>query len=161
LHSGWKVATLGLALATLCGGAVMVRGRLSRGGAAASPLDTGLTDVLGPKIEQEWAAFKNKDEKAYGELLTDDYLGVEVDGEGTRNKEQAIREIRKSAVTDCGLSRLATRRLAEDVAMATYEAFLQFTPSAGSRYLRIYVTEIWVRRDSEWKALHYQETRVR
>jgi hypothetical protein len=125
------------------------------------PLETGLIDVLKPRVELEWAAFKGKDEKAYGELLTEDYLGVEVDGEGTRNREQAIQEIRRSAVTDCTLSRFAARSLAQDVAMATYEAFLQFAPSAGSRYLRIYVTEIWVRKGAEWKALHYQETRVR
>jgi hypothetical protein len=123
--------------------------------------EAGSRDIFLPKIQAEWAAFKERNAKAYGDLLSDDFLAVEVDSEGTRNRDQAIREIEKSQVSDFTLSRLDVRSLGDDAAMVTYEAFLQFPASAQVRFLRVYVTEVWVRKGGAWKAVHYQETRVR
>ena len=44
------------------------------------PADLGLKEMFEAKIKAEWDALKNKDKKAYSELLTDDYEGVEADG---------------------------------------------------------------------------------
>ena len=57
--------------------------------------DAKLKDLLESKIRAEWDALKKKDAKAYGELLADDYEGVEVDGQGERTKAQAINEVCK------------------------------------------------------------------
>jgi ketosteroid isomerase-like protein len=140
--------------------AVIERGRLLTRHAPAE-VDNGLKQILEPKIQAEWTAFEKKDAQAYHDLLADDFIAVEVDSEGTRNKQQATDEIQHSGVTDVTLSRLDVRSLAADAAMVTYEAFLTFIPSAQVRFLRIYVTEIWVRKGDVWEALHYQETRVR
>ncbi|HEX8894106.1 MAG TPA: hypothetical protein VF783_12320, partial [Terriglobales bacterium] len=37
--------------------------------------DTTLKDLLDAKVKAEWEALKNKDRKAYAELLGDDYQG--------------------------------------------------------------------------------------
>ncbi|HWO36080.1 MAG TPA: hypothetical protein VNO32_45390, partial [Candidatus Acidoferrum sp.] len=42
--------------------------------------DSSLQDMFESKIKVEWEAIKTKDKKAYGDLLADDYEGVEVDG---------------------------------------------------------------------------------
>src|SRR5580700_2595190 len=55
--------------------------------------DSSLKDMFESKIKVEWEAIKNKDKKAYGDLLADDYEGVEVDGRGERNKIQAVNEM--------------------------------------------------------------------
>ena len=66
-------------------------GRVRKSGDVSA--DAKLKDMFEAKIKVEWEALKNKDKKAYGELLADDYQGVEVDGRGERNKIQAVNEL--------------------------------------------------------------------
>jgi len=40
-------------------------------------------------VKTEWEAFKNKDKKAYSDLLAEDFLAVEDDNQGQRNKNAA------------------------------------------------------------------------
>ena len=49
--------------------------------------------MFNAKIKVEWDAMKNKDKKSYGELLADDYQGVEIDGQGERTRIQALNEL--------------------------------------------------------------------
>lgn len=130
-------------------------------GACQAGPSAAMKEVLGAKVDAEWAAFKSKDAKAYGELLAEDFVAVEVDGEGTRTRDQAMREVGRTGVSDAALSRLEVRPLGGDAAMVTYEASMTFTPHAPVHFLRVYVTEIRLRRDGDWKAVQYQETRVR
>jgi hypothetical protein len=103
-----------------------------------------------------------KDPQALGELLTDDFVAVEVDNEGTRTKEQLLREIAQPVFSDYAISRFDSQSLGPDAELTTYEVFLHFLPGGQQvRYVRLYASEIWVKRDGSWKALHYQETKVR
>jgi len=113
------------------------------------------------KVIAEWDALKNKDKKAYGDLLADDYQGVEVDGQGERNKAQAITEVAATNVFDYTLWGLKVIPLGSDAALVIYESTMQFPPKSVLRYSRVYIAEIWVKRDGEWKELHYQETHVK
>jgi len=60
---------------------------------AGTSADSSLKDMFEAKIKAEWEAIKNKDKKAYGDLLADDYQGVEVDGRGERTKIQVLNEL--------------------------------------------------------------------
>ena len=113
------------------------------------------------KIKSEWDALKKKDAKAYGDLLADDYEGIETDNQGERTKTQAITEVSASNVFDYTLWGLKVIPLAPDVACVIYEVTMQFPPKSVLRYSRVYITEIWVKRKGEWKELHYQETHVK
>ena len=123
--------------------------------------DTTLKDLLEAKVKAEWEALKNKDRKAYAELLADDYQGVEVDGRGERNKIQALNELSDENVYQYTLSGLKVTPLGPEVAMVNYTVTMQFPPKAQVRYTRVYITEIWVKRAGQWKELHYQETHVK
>src|SRR5215469_4509996 len=57
-----------------------------------------LTNLLDAKIKEEWEAIKSKDQKAYGELLTGDYVAVEADGGGERYKWKVLSELQQSTV---------------------------------------------------------------
>jgi hypothetical protein len=141
-----------------------VFGQQPQGGSsqpAKSTAQTDLTSLLDAKIKAEWQAIKNKDQKAYGDLLTDDYVAVEADGGGERYKWKALSELEQSAVTDYTLSFLKVTTLSSDAAFARYEVFIKFPPKSAVRFEKILVGEIWVKRDGQWKALHYQETRVK
>ena len=120
-----------------------------------------LTNLLDAKIKAEWQAIKNKDQKAYGELLTDDYVAVEADGGGERYKWKALSELQESRVTDYTLSFLKVTTLCSDAAFVRYEVFIRFPPKSAVPFEKILIGEVWVKREGQWKALHYQETRVK
>jgi hypothetical protein len=124
----------------------------------ASP---GLNAMFEAKVKAEWEALKNKDMKAYGELLADDYQGVEVDGRGERNKIQSLNDLADTNAFNYTLWGLKVIPLGPDAAMVIYEVTMQFPPKAQVRYSRVYITEIWLKRDGQWKELHYQETHVK
>lgn len=123
--------------------------------------DQALKAIFEAKIKAEWEAIKNKDRKAYGELLADDYQGVETDGRGERNKLQAINELADTNVFTYTLWGLKVMPLGADAAFVVYEVTMQFPPRSQLRYSRVYIGALWVKRGGEWKELHYQETHVK
>jgi hypothetical protein len=122
---------------------------------------SALKDMFEAKIKVEWEALKNKDKKAYGELLADEYQGVEGDGRGERNKIQAINEVPETNVYNYTLWGLKVIPVGADAAFVIYESTMQFPPKALVRYSRVYISELWVKREGVWKILHYQETHVK
>jgi hypothetical protein len=127
---------------------------------AVSP-DSGGKDMFEAKIRTEWEALKNKDKKTYGDLLADDYEGVEVDGQGERTKLQAVNELGDGNVFNYTIWGLKLIPLGPDAAFVIYESTMQFPPKSQVRYSRVYISELWVKRGAEWKELHYQETHVK
>jgi len=123
--------------------------------------DSGLNDMFQAKIKAEWDALKNKDKKAYGELLADDYQGVEVDNQGERTKIQALNELANGNVSNYTFWGFKLIPLGPDTAFVVYEVNLQFPPRSVIRFSRVYITELWVKRGGQWKELHYQETHVK
>ncbi len=113
------------------------------------------------KIKQEWEAIKNKDKKAYGELLAEDYQGVEVDGKGERTKLQAVNELADTNVSTYTLWGFKLIPLPPAAALVIYESTIQFPPKSVIRYSRVYISELWMKRAGQWKEVHYQETHVK
>jgi Domain of unknown function (DUF4440) len=125
------------------------------------PVDPKLKDLFQSKIQSEWEAIKNKDRKAYAELLDDEYQGVEVDGKGERTKTQMLNELAEENIFRYTLWGFRVIPIGPDAALVTYESTMQFPPSAQMRLARIYISELWVKRAGEWKELHSQETHVK
>ena len=98
--------------------------------AAKNAATQELTNLLDLKIKAEWQAIKSKDQKALGDLLTEEYVGVEADGGGERYKWKALSELQQSAVSDFTLSFLKVTPLCADTAFARYEVFGKFPPKS-------------------------------
>jgi hypothetical protein len=128
---------------------------------AAAKTDSALEDMFESKIKSEWEALKSKDKKAYGDLLADEYQGVELDGRGERNKVQAVAELAETNVFSYSLWGFKVIPLGTDAAFVIYESTIQFPPRSQLRYSRVYIGELWVKRGGQWKELHYQETHVK
>jgi Domain of unknown function (DUF4440) len=122
---------------------------------------SSLQEIFQSKVKEEWEAIKNKDKKAYGDLLADDYQGVEVDGRGERNKLQAINELAETNVFNYTLWGFKLIPLEPNGAFVIYESTIQFPPKAQVRFSRVYITELWMKRAGQWKEVHYQETHVK
>ena len=123
--------------------------------------DPALKNMFEGKVRAEWEALKNKDRKAYADLLADDYQGVEVDGRGERNKIQSVNDLSDTNAFNYTLERLKLIPLGPDAAFVIYEVTMQFPPKAQLRFSRVYISELWVKRDRQWKELHYQETHAK
>jgi hypothetical protein len=117
--------------------------------------------LLESKIKAEWEAVKNKDKKALGDLLADDFQGVEVDGQGERTRTQAMNELANGNVINYTLWGFRVTPLGPDASFVIYEVTMQFPPKSVVRFSRVYVSELWVKRNGQWKELHYQETHVK
>jgi hypothetical protein len=128
------------------------------GGPAA---ESGLKEMFEAKIKAEWEAIKNKDKKAYGDLLADDYQGVEVDSRGERTRIQAMNELVAGNVVRYTLWGYKFIPLGPDAAFLIYEVTMEFPPKSAVRFSRVYISELWVKRAGQWKELHYQETHVK
>jgi Domain of unknown function (DUF4440) len=123
--------------------------------------DAGLKAMFEGKVKTEWEALKKRDAKVYGELLDDDFEGVENDGLGERTKAQAVRELQATNVFDYTLWGFKIIPLGPDAAAVIYEVTMQFPPKSEVRFSRVYITELWVKRNGEWKEIHSQETHVK
>ena len=153
----------GLACAALLVGSFLF-GQQPQGGTSQptkSDAQVELTNLLDAKIKAEWEAIKKKDQKALGELLTEDYVAVEADREGERYKWKALSELQQSLVADYTLSFLKVTSLGPEAAFVRYEVFIKFPPKSLVPFEKLLVGEVWVKREGQWKALHYQETRVK
>jgi hypothetical protein len=128
-------------------------------GATASP--SSLSTLLESKVKTEWDAFKNRDKKSYSDLLADDFIAVEDDGEGQRTKSAASAEVDRSVVSNYSLFAFKVLPLNSGAALVTYELTMQFPPKAAVRLKRVLVSEVWVKQNGEWKERYYQETKVR
>jgi Domain of unknown function (DUF4440) len=143
-------------LLALCGLAIQMPAQ-----SPPSKTPSKLNNLFEAKVKTEWDAFKNKDKKAYGGLLADDFIGVESDSRGTRNKIQAVNELDVQNVKNYTLFALDAIPLGDNAAFVTYESTMEFPVKAQVRYLRVYVSELWVRSGGEWKLRHSQETAVK
>jgi hypothetical protein len=113
------------------------------------------------KIEAEWEAIKSKDRKAYGDLLADDYQGVEIDGKGERNKVHAVDELLESNIYNYSLWGFKLIPAGPDGVMLIYEVNMLFPPKSQVRFSRVYISELWLKQAGQWKEVHYQETHVK
>ena len=129
----------------------------TKSSAAQSPLSA----LLETNVKTEWDAFQKKDKKAYSDLLADDFVAVEDDGQGQRTKAAVLGEIDRSNIYKYFLFGFKALPLNPDAALVTYELTTQFPPSAQVRLKRVLISELWVKRDGQWKRRYYQETRVK
>jgi hypothetical protein len=120
-----------------------------------------LSELLESKIRASWAAFKSKNKQAYGDFLADDFMAVEEDGQGERTKMRVLREVGDNVVYDYKLQLFRLDPIGPEAALVTYENVIQFPPGAGIRFEKIFISEIWVKRNGHWKSWRYQATKVK
>jgi uncharacterized protein (TIGR02246 family) len=133
---------------------------------ASAPLanataESKLAALLETKVRAAWDAFKKKDKDAYAQFLTEDFQAVESDGDGERPKLHVLREVEHCMYTDYLLQMFQVQPLGPDYAFVTYESSMQFPKKSALPFRRVFIGELWTRRDGQWKMMRYQETLVR
>jgi ketosteroid isomerase-like protein len=120
-----------------------------------------LADLLEAKVRTAWAAFMKKDKDGYAKFLTEDFQAVEADGEGERPKRRVLGEVEHCMYTSYLLQFFKVQALGPDDAFVTYESSMQFPRTSALRFRRVFIGELWTKRNGEWKMMRYQETPVR
>ena len=126
-----------------------------------APKLTEFGRMLEAKDRAAWDAFQRKDKQAYANFLWDDYQSVEIDGNGERSKAAVLREVERSNVANYALQFFLVQPLGPDYAYVTYENTMRFPKTAIVKFQRIFIGELWTRRNNEWRMLRYQETAVK
>ena len=126
-----------------------------------SVVDPTLANLLETKVRAAWSTFKNKDKAGYAKFLTEDFQAVEADGEGERAKLHVLGEVEHCMYTDYLLQFFQVQPLGPDYAFVTYESSMQFPKASALRLRRVFIGELWTRRNDEWRMMRYQETLVR
>jgi uncharacterized protein (TIGR02246 family) len=154
-----------LALALPCGALAQRPSEPDKAAQNAPPQNKAsqpnLAGMLEAKVRAAWATFKNRDKDGYAEFLTDDFQAVEADGDGERSKARILREVEHSMYTDYLLQLFQVQQLGANYAFVTYESTIQFPQGSATRYRRVFIGELWTKRDGQWKMMRYQETPVR
>jgi len=128
---------------------------------AAAGTQSQLATLLEAQVRAAWDAFKRRDKNAYAKFLSDDFQAVEADGEGERSRLHVLGEVEHCMYSDYLLQFFQVQPLGAEHAFVTYESTMQFPRSAALRFRRVFVGELWSRRDGQWKMMRYQETLVR
>jgi hypothetical protein len=119
-----------------------------------------LSASLEARVRAAWEAFRKRDKDRYAEFLAGEFQAVEADGEGERSRARILLEVEHSMYTDYLLQLFQVEPLGPDYAFVTYEATIQFPAGSAARYKRIFIGELWILRNGEWKMMRYQETPV-
>ncbi len=137
-------------------------GTTERGEKASFPeASPALEALFLNQVKVEWEAIKKRDKQAFSALLADDFIQVESDGDGARNRIKAVNELADSFVVDYHLQMFRTYALAPNLTYVRYENTMEFPAKSAQRYKRFWIGEIWVKQGSDWKLWRYQETPVK
>lgn len=117
--------------------------------------------LLQDKIAAEWESIKHRDKPAFSKLLADDFIQVEADGDGARNRIKAANELAESFLEDYHLQLFRMYAFAPGVTYVRYENTMRFPVKSALRFKRMWISEIWVQQGGDWKLWRYQETPVK
>jgi hypothetical protein len=127
----------------------------------AGSADARLLATLEQREKQGWEAYKTKDKKAFSEIATDDYTAVIADGNGERDLKGTLDSMSEITITAYSLSDFKLAKLGSDAVLLRYKATANYTIGTQAIAGKLAVSDIWLRRDGQWKSLRYQETEMK
>lgn len=116
------------------------------------------------KLEQNaWQAFQDKDEKAFAALCAPDYSAVNADQQPPHDLPGTIAEMKNDVtIHSFKLSDFQVTPLGPDSTLVTYIADTSLTFTNGqAQDVKLAVTDVWIKRRGQWKALRYHESQIR
>jgi hypothetical protein len=123
--------------------------------------DAGASAQVEKLIRQAWQDFKDKKKDAYAAILADDFMAVEADGKGPRDKKTAVNEVDAFSLSNYSLTDMKVTPLGSTAAMATYKAKVNGTAGKQPMNENLTITEVWRNSGGQWKCLRYQETELK
>jgi hypothetical protein len=119
------------------------------------------TAAVEAKIRQEWQDFKAKNKTGLGAALADDTTQIWADNKPARDKATALKDMDAFTIDTFTLSNVKVTPLGAGAALATYQAKVVGAMGGQKMDVTLAVTEVWVKRGSDWKDLRYHESEIK
>jgi len=151
-------------LFTVCCATVAVLAQAQSAPASAGKADSrdsALQTMLERREKQGWEAFKNKDGNGFTAIATDDYTAVIADGNGERDLKGTLDSMKEITINSYTLSDFKLTLMGSNAALLRYKASANYTIGTQPISGKLAVSDIWVKRGSQWKSLRYQETEMK
>jgi uncharacterized protein (TIGR02246 family) len=129
--------------------------------AVASPsMAADLKEEIVAAEKRGWQAYADHDVKAYSDGWTDDAVEVLADGSVLRDKQAILADLKSTTckVKSFDIANSKVRQVSPDVAILTYSLTQDVTCGATKLAPKANASSLYVRRDGQWLAVHYQET---
>lgn len=120
--------------------------------------DDQLTAELYQREVAGWENFRRKDKLAYADAIADDAAGFDLTGTGLKNKLAVVNDVDLAEVTHYEMHDFQAHRITEDVALVHF--FAKFSGEAAGRpfEIKMYIGEVFVRRQGRWLLRWFQNT---
>ena len=142
-------------------GVVVAQAQSAMSAGKAGSRDSALQAMLERGEKQGWEAFKNKDRNAFSAIATDDYTAVIADGNGERDLKGTLDSMKEITISSYTLSDFRLTLIGANAALLRYKATASYTIGTQAISGKLAVSDIWVKRGSQWKSLRYQETEMK
>ncbi|MBZ5629501.1 MAG: nuclear transport factor 2 family protein [Acidobacteriia bacterium] len=120
---------------------------------------TPLAATLEAKVQQAWADYQLKRKAAFAAILTDDFIGVEDDGAGPRDKKAEVAEIDQVDLEQYALTDFKVKPIGAGSALVRYTAEYSGKTTGQPMRDKVAVAEIWIQRGGAWKLMYEQMTK--
>ena len=141
--------------------AVVAQAQSAAPAGKAGSRDSALQAMLERREKQGWEAFKNKDRDGFSAIATDDYTAVIADGNGERDLNGTLDSMKEITINSYTLSDFKLTSMGANAALLRYKASASYTIGTQPISGKLAVSDIWVKRGSQWKSLRYQETEMK
>ena len=103
-----------------------------------------------------WEQLKQKNYSAFGELLADNYAGI--DKTGISNRAELLKALPDLHLVGYSIDDVKVMQVASGVALITYKVKLDGSYQGKNFKRPIYAASVWVKRGSKWLQTFNQET---
>jgi hypothetical protein len=141
--------------------AVVAQAQSAASAGKAGSRDSALQSMLERREKQGWEAFKNKDRNGFSAIAADDYTAVIADGNGERDLNGTLDSMKEITINSYTLSDFKLTSMGASAALLRYKASANYTIGTQPISGKLAVSDIWVKRGSQWKSLRYQETEMK
>ena len=121
---------------------------------------TPLAAMLEANVRQAWADYQLKRKAAFAAILTDDFITVEEDGAGPRDKKSEVDDIDLVDLQQYALTDFKVKPIGAPAALVMYTAEYSGKTNGQSMRDKVAVAEIWVMRGGTWKLMYEQMTKT-
>lgn len=114
---------------------------------------------LKSKEQAGWQAWKDKDPKAFQDMVPDDVVNI-ADGTVDRGKQAILKDLSSGtcAVASFSLSDFAFQWIDRDAVMMTYTATQDVTCNGDKQPGKVIASSLWVKKGGKWVSPFHQET---
>lgn len=112
---------------------------------------------LKAKEQAAWQAFKDKNAKAFGDILTDDAINI-AGGMMQKGKQEIVKGMDGCTVNNFSLSDFSFLWIDKDAVIITYTGTQDATCGGQKQPGKVLASSVWQKKGGKWLSSFHQET---